>query len=300
MNLEAVETELVSLVKDLDDETSVKLFEKLPKGKRLRSKLILKIAPQSKEAVKLSAIIELIHAASLLHDDVIDDALTRRGAPSLNALFGNKTSIMLGDILYSKAFYELVSMGEEIAKRVSNAVTLLSIGEMMDVELSKRFNPDFDLYFDMIYKKTASLIEASAASAAVIANKNPENYGLYGKNLGIAFQIVDDILDIVSDEKTLGKPALNDYKEGKTTLPYIYLYNDMTEEEKQKLVSYHGKELNVDESKWIKEMFEKYDSVQKSHNFAKKLGLEALKSIESDDRGGDLTAIMKNLIERSY
>ena len=106
----------------------------------LRSKLILKIAGVSDESIKLCAVVEMIHAASLLHDDVIDESDTRRGKPSINALFDNKTSIMFGDILYSKAFTQLTFMDKDIAYTVSNAVTLLSIGEMLDVDLTNDFN----------------------------------------------------------------------------------------------------------------------------------------------------------------
>ena len=95
----------------------------------------------------------MIHAASLLHDDVIDDADTRRGQPSVNALYDNKTSIMFGDILYSRAFTELSQMDKRVAYTISNAVTLLSIGEMIDVDLTNSFNTSYDLYLDMIYKK---------------------------------------------------------------------------------------------------------------------------------------------------
>lgn len=113
--LEKVETLMLEMVSSLGDAKSVELFHKVPKGKRLRAKLILKIAGTSSEALKLAAIVELIHAASLLHDDVIDDACTRRGEASLNALFGNKTAIMLGDILYSKGFSELTFLPQDVA-----------------------------------------------------------------------------------------------------------------------------------------------------------------------------------------
>jgi octaprenyl-diphosphate synthase len=115
----------------------------------------------------------MIHAASLLHDDVIDDAYTRRNKPSLNALYGNKTAIMLGDVLYSKGFFELNNISPEVAKIVSNAVVQLSLGELKDVSLSKAFNLDKEVYLGMIYQKTASLIEASAGAAAVLQeNRN--------------------------------------------------------------------------------------------------------------------------------
>ncbi|WP_187646783.1 polyprenyl synthetase family protein [Nitrosophilus labii] len=292
-----VEKKIEQYIDNLKDEKIKGLYKKLPSGKRLRSKLILKIA-KNEQAVDLAAIIEMIHAASLLHDDVIDDALTRRGAPSINALYGNKTAIMLGDILYSKAFFELTKFSDEIAKNVSNAVTLLSIGEMMDVDLTKAFNTDLDIYLDMIYKKTASLIEASAKCAAILAGKNSEAYALYGKNLGLAFQIVDDILDVVSDSETLGKPVMNDFREGKTTLPYIYLYNSLEQKDREKLLFLFKKEASEDEKMWIKEMMDKTGAIDKSKEFAKRLGFEALKAIDEGDI--ELKEIMKNLIDREY
>jgi octaprenyl-diphosphate synthase len=281
------------------DEHALSLFDKLPAGKRLRAKLILKIAGESETSVKLASIIELIHAASLLHDDVIDDANTRRGIASLNALYGNKTAIMLGDILYSKGFSELTSFSESIAKTVADAVTMLSVGELMDVELSKALQVDEARYFDMIYKKTAVLIEASASAAAQLAGKDVAAFALYGKNLGLAFQIIDDVLDITMDSETLGKPALHDYEEGKTTLPYIYLLESLEGEERDKLVSLYKKHLNKDEAGWIKSIMISSGAIAKSVTLAQKLGHEALDAIQ-DAQSPDLEAVIKNMIEREF
>ncbi len=211
--LQQVKEQIKVFVEECKDEKSLELLDKLATGKMLRSKLILKIAGINEESIRLCAVVEMIHAASLLHDDVIDEADTRRGSPSVNALYDNKTSIMFGDILYSKAFTELTKMDREISYTVSNAVTLLSIGEMLDVDLTETFNTSYDKYLDMIYKKTASLIEASSKAAAILANKDKEKFALYGKNLGLAFQMIDDILDITQDSATLGKPAMLDFVE---------------------------------------------------------------------------------------
>jgi octaprenyl-diphosphate synthase len=235
--LSAVERKIEQFVADLNDKEVSVLYTKLPHGKRLRAKLILKIAGSSLSVVKTAAIVEMIHAASLLHDDVIDDAYTRRNKPSINALYGNKTAIMLGDILYSKGFFELNNISPEVSKIVSNAVIQLSLGELKDVSLSKTFNLDKTIYLEMIYQKTASLIEASAGAAAVLAAKPKDAYMTYGRNLGLAFQMIDDLLDITSDAATLGKPALHDFVEGKTTLPYIYLYEVLDQAGKEKLSS---------------------------------------------------------------
>lgn len=295
--LELVKKQIEGFVEDVDEESVAKLFAKVPQGKMLRSKLILQIAP-TKEGVFLAAVVEMIHAASLLHDDVIDEANTRRGEASINAIFGNKSAIMLGDILYAKAFYELSTLDKRVAQIISNAVVELSIGELLDVQMAQNFNTDQNRYFAMIYKKTASLIEASAMSAAYIANKDEEAFGLYGKNLGLAFQIVDDILDITQDEKTLGKPAMQDFKEGKTTLPYIYLYERLNEEDKRRLLSLFKKELNSQERAWLYEKFEETKALDDAKKMARELGLEALAVLGDED--SRLKDIMSSLIERTY
>jgi octaprenyl-diphosphate synthase len=263
----------------------------------LRSKLILKIAGISDETIKLCAVVEMIQSASLLHDDVIDEADTRRGKPSINALFDNKTSIMFGDILYSKAFAELTLMNKEVAYTIASSVTRLSIGELLDVEMTKEFNSSYDKYLNMIDNKTASLIEASAKSAAIIANKDKESFALYGKNLGLAFQMIDDILDITQDSLTLGKPAMLDFVEGKVTIPYLLLYERI--EDKQKLKSLYKKELNDDEQKWIKESMIKHNVLQDSIQKAKQIGLEAIEAIK-DEQNDELKNIMKQMIDRNF
>ncbi|HIC42780.1 MAG TPA: polyprenyl synthetase family protein, partial [Sulfurimonas sp.] len=271
----------------------------LPHGKRLRAKLVLLIAGESEKSVKLAAIIELIHAASLLHDDVIDEALTRRGVTSVNASDGSKIAVMMGDVLYSKAFTELVAFDDKIAGAVANAVTTLSIGEYIDVKMGESFNNNESAYLDMIYKKTASLIEVTAYCSAVLVGKDEEDYKLYGKNLGLAFQIIDDILDIVSDEKTLGKPALHDYKEGKTTLPYMYLYEALGDKDKKRLKEGHLQDLDADESMWIKTQMKAHTSVEKSYALARSLSDEAIKAVQKHDEQ-NLILILEDMMQRDF
>jgi len=297
--LAKVENLMTQMVESLNDRYVLELFEKVPKGKRLRAKLILKIAGLSDDAYRLAAIVELIHAASLLHDDVIDDALTRRGEESINSLFGNKTSIMLGDILYSKGFSQLTTLPNEVAYKISNAVALLSVGELLDVELSKSFNENQEIYLDMIYKKTASLIEAASASAAFLAKKDVGIYELYGRNLGLAFQVIDDVLDITQDSEKLGKPSLHDFKEGKTTLPYMYLFERVNTEDKQKLLGLFKKDLSQNDKIWIKNRMQETSSLNDSIIFAKNLGFEALNAIKSENDDA-LSSIIKDMIERDF
>jgi len=297
--LSAVELKIEQFISELNDKEVTILYAKLPHGKRLRAKLILKIAGNALPAVKTAAVVEMIHAASLLHDDVIDDAYTRRAKPSLNALYGNKTAIMLGDILYSKGFFELNNISAEVAKIVSNAVTQLSLGELKDVSLSKMFNLDKEIYLEMIYQKTASLIEASAGAAAVLAGKPKEAYMTYGKNLGLAFQMIDDLLDITSDTETLGKPALHDFVEGKTTLPYIYLYEALDEKGQQKLASLHGRVLSLKEQNWIKTEMEERQILLKCYAQARELIEEAVELMNNHGEKA-LSGIALEMIERDF
>lgn len=287
---------LYEFVKECGYNRALEMFNNISSGKKLRSKLILKIAGQNETSLRLCAVIELIHLASLLHDDVIDDSTIRRGKPSINSLFGSKNAIMLGDILYSKGFYEIVSLNPQIAKIISKAVLDLSIGEMMDVDLGSKFSPNLDEYLKMIELKTAVLIEAAARSAAIIAKLDESAYSIYGKNLGLAFQIVDDILDIVSDENKLGKPAFNDYKEGKTTLPYILLYNALSADDKEMLKGLWGKDLDDKEIIWIKDKFSEFNIVEKSKEFAKELGYKAISSVSDEN----LREIVSSMIDREY
>lgn len=292
-----VKEQIKSFIDDCKDQKSLELFDLLPEGKMLRSKLILKIAGVNAKSIKLCAVVEMIHAASLLHDDVIDEADTRRGKPSINALYNSKTSIMFGDILYSRAFTELSQMDKEVAYTISNAVTLLSIGEMIDVDLTDEFNSDYDKYLDMIYKKTASLIEASAKAAAILANKDKDAFATYGKNLGLAFQMVDDILDITQDSATLGKPAMLDFVEGKVTIPYLLLHKKI--DDKSKLEALYKKPLDESEQNWIKEQMNTSGALQESIALAQKIGLEAIEAIK-EQNNEDLTNIMNAMINREF
>ncbi|MEJ2373694.1 MAG: polyprenyl synthetase family protein, partial [Sulfurimonas sp.] len=149
-----VEEQISRLIQEIDYDEVSRLFGMLSGGKRLRAKLVLKIAKGHEDAPLLAAIVELIHAASLLHDDVIDEAMTRRGQASVNATEGSKTAVMLGDILYSKAFTELVVFDKMVAQTIAASVTALSKGEMMDVKMAESFNSDEQKYLDMLYLKT--------------------------------------------------------------------------------------------------------------------------------------------------
>ncbi|KEA46670.1 octaprenyl-diphosphate synthase [Campylobacter mucosalis] len=297
--MQQIDNLMTNFIRELGYDYANEMFLKVSSGKKLRSKLLLKIAPNTDEAFRLCAVIELIHLASLLHDDVIDDANLRRGKPSINALFGTKDAIMLGDILYSKGFFELCKFDKSISLEISNAVSKLSIGELMDVKLSCDFNADISKYLKMIEYKTAVLIEASAVCGAILAGFNADKFRIYGKNLGLAFQIIDDVLDITQDEKTLGKPNLNDFKEGKVTLPYLYLYQNLDKNGADRLKNLYKKELDSQEKEWIKNSMIEHKSIQKSVTMAKNLAQEAIEAI-SEYKNDGLEEIIKSMIDREF
>ncbi|MGX3045755.1 polyprenyl synthetase family protein [Helicobacter sp. T3_23-1056] len=295
-----------------------KIYSAIKSGKMLRSKLIFAILGQRlsnpkstnptkssnilESAIDLCAVIELVQCASLLHDDVIDEAKTRRGVPSVNATFGNKNAIMLGDVLYSKAYFHLADFPLSIAKSVSNAVCALSRGEIDDVLYSSEFQPSLEVYYKILEDKTASLIASSAESSAILAGLDSLKYYEYGKNLGLAFQIVDDLLDITQDEATLGKPSMNDLREGKSTLPYILLYDeiDLTKDfaKKEEFLSHFYKRDSV-AIEWFKKSFDTYKIIEKTQKIAQDFIAEALNAIK-DEQNPTLEQIATSMIDRRF
>ena len=169
----------------------------------------------------------------------------------------------------------------------------------MDVRLSKSFHADEQAYMQMIYQKTAALIEATAASAAILAGKDAHIYGVYGRNLGIAFQIVDDILDISQSSEQLGKPAMHDFEEGKSTLPYIYLFESLNESDRKRLKSLHAKKLSEEEKEWIRAMMDETGALKKAYLYAKELGDEAVSLMEGAGETS-LADIVTAMIERDF
>ena len=203
-------------------------------GKRIRPALVLLMARafgyQGTQHQMLAAMIEFIHTATLLHDDVVDEADLRRGKSSANALFA---SVLVGDFLYTRAFQMIVAVNDmRILPVLSDATNLIAEGEVM--QLVNVRNPAIDekRYMEVIYAKTARLFEVSAVLGALIAHaseKEIEAAAAYGRSLGIAFQLVDDLLDYAGETDVLGKTVGNDLREGKMTLPLIFLMSHCDE-----------------------------------------------------------------------
>lgn len=267
-------------------------------GKMLRSKLILTIAPDSPQSIKLCAIIELIHFASLLHDDVIDNSILRRGKQSINAKYGDKNAIMLGDILYSKAFYEISMIDSRLSSVIADCVLRLSLGELEDVALAENINLDENKYLKMIEYKTAALIETSAFCAGILINENSDKYKIYGNSLGIGFQIIDDLLDITLDDSKLGKSGFSDFKEGKMTLPYIYLYQAMNKDEQENLLSYFKQEIDISAKQWIVEKMQKYHIFSQIKHRIESYKTKALSVLDKED--STLKMIISDMLDREF
>src|SRR5512141_47382 len=210
-------------------------------GKRLRPMLVLLSGRMLGDAnpmlIRMAAVVEMIHTATLVHDDVIDLAKTRRGRPSINVVWGNHTSVLAGDWLYMQAFH--VALRERNFAILDVLITLTQMmveGELLQLERIGKIGVTEADYMELIDRKTASLFSACARLGAMCAHAGDDaetRLSEYAWNLGIAFQLIDDILDFTSREKILGKPVGNDLREGKVTLPLIYALETADAEERK-------------------------------------------------------------------
>jgi octaprenyl-diphosphate synthase len=199
-------------------------------GKRLRPLLVLLAAracgQQGEEHIDAAAVIEFIHTATLLHDDVVDGSSLRRGRETANQVFGNAASVLVGDFLYSRSFQMMVALNRmAIMKIMGDATNAIAEGEVLQLMNAHDPNTTEARYLDVIHRKTARLFQAAAQLGAVVSDASPvivESLARYGKHIGTAFQLVDDALDYQADEAALGKHLGDDLAEGKPTLPLIY------------------------------------------------------------------------------
>jgi octaprenyl-diphosphate synthase len=225
-----VEDDLVR-VEDLFAEQARSDVRLVSEGKRVRPALLLlasRLCGYGEErAVVLAATVEFIHAATLLHDDIIDEATVRRGRRSVNSRWGNDVTVLLGDFLYTKSMAMALSQDNLPILRLLSDVTLHMIeGEILEIERDGNMQVTEEDHLDLIRRKTADLFAACTRIGALLGGVNEkrmEALTSYGLNLGICFQMVDDLLDFTAEEETLGKPVANDLREGKVTLPMIFL-----------------------------------------------------------------------------
>ena len=210
-------------------------------GKRLRPMLTIAAARMcgydGADHVRLAASVEFMHTATLLHDDVVDESDMRRGKKTARILWGNEASVLVGDFLLGQAFKMMVDVGDLEALRIlSDAAAVIAEGEVMQLMVSKNTETNEDEYLAVINAKTAALFSAAAEVGAVLANRpKAEQAALrsYGKNLGIAFQLVDDVLDYSGDQEKLGKSVGDDFREGKITLPVVLAYRRGDDSERE-------------------------------------------------------------------
>ncbi|BCD69863.1 polyprenyl synthetase family protein [Helicobacter suis] len=294
----AIQARIQSFLEEVKSPQVLKMVQNLGQGKMLRSQLILAICSNHPQIVDFCAIIEMIQSASLLHDDVIDHAQTRRGNPSLNATFGNTNAIMLGDVFYSKAFCELANFSKEIVQLIAQSVVELSRGEIKDVQGCLAFNPNKAIYLDTIEDKSASLIAASSCGAALLQGLEPSKYRDFGRHFGMAFQMVDDLLDITQSQEVLGKPALSDFKEGKSTLPYILLHQKLNPADQKKLASYFKVE-SEEVQEWCLEKFKEFGIAQEVLKEARGYVDLALEAINGEDNVA-LERMASAILERTF
>ena len=265
---ERIKTKLIS---------KVDLVEKMTKyhldtgGKRLRALLTLgssKLCGYEKGTrdVNLAACVELIHAATLMHDDVIDNGELRRGKKTINKIWGNQSSILVGDYLLSRCFEMMVEDGDqEVLKLLSSTSAEISQGEVLQLQHNREIDMLEETYLKIISSKTASLFAAATKVGAILSNqenKVKDALEFYGKNLGLTFQIADDTLDYNSELKLFGKEIGNDFFEGKVTLPIILLNQKANVDEKKDIKNcFLNHERSESDFKSILGLIKKYDII---------------------------------------
>jgi len=277
-DLRRVEEEMaLESVSSVEAITTIGRYLQSSGGKRLRPSLLLlssKLFGESgPSAIRLGAVVEIIHAATLVHDDVIDAAETRRGRPSTNAQWGNHTSVLAGDWLYMQAFQIAVRERNFRVLDVLTALTQMMVeGELLQLERIGHINVSEADYMELVHRKTAALFSACARLGAMVSGADSQaedKLGEYAWNLGMAFQLVDDMLDFTAREQTLGKPVGGDLREGKITLPLIYALEEATAEERAS-IEFILKERTYDRVPFrqVRAIIERYNGFERTQDRA--------------------------------
>ena len=247
---------------------------------------------------KAAAMMELLHVATLIHDDIVDDAKTRRGKPSIKQIWKNKISVLMGDYILSKALINMVSLKDfEALDLISKTAEKLSAGEILQMEKSITRNMTKNIYYDMINQKTASLISSSCELGAITTSKSDidrKATSEYGKNLGMAFQIKDDLFDFLGSEFQTGKESGGDVKKNMLTLPLIYSIESTSRKERNRLKAIIRKKKKSSETIMeIKEIIEKSGGFNYANKKLDEFSSNAIDSISSYNDG----EIKNSLIE---
>jgi len=280
-----IDVEIKNSLGTVDPEELQKSTQHLIKagGKKIRPSLVVlsseAVGGTVEVAIKTAAAVELIHTFSLIHDDIMDKDEMRRGEPSVHVLWGESMAILAGDTLFSKAFETVLEtpVNSISYERVLNALKTvvdscikICEGQASDMCFEGNFEVNEEEYMNMIYKKTGALIAAATRSGAILGGGNPEEVEIlteYGRLIGLAFQIQDDYLDVISEEENLGKPVGSDIVEGKMTLMVVHALSNASDEDKEELISIlkDGEDTDVDRAI---ELFEKYGSIKYTRDIA--------------------------------
>ena len=307
---ERIKTQLKSKVELVEEMTAYHLNTG---GKRLRALLTLGSAKlcgylKGGRDINLAACIELIHAATLMHDDVIDNGEIRRGKKTLNFVWGNQSSILVGDYLLSRCFEMMVEDGNlEILRLLSSTSAQIAQGEILQLQHKGEIDMLEETYFKIILAKTGKLFAAATKVGAILGNKNnkiKDALEFYGKNLGLTFQIADDSLDYNSELNLFGKKIGNDFYEGKITLPIIVIYQKANDAEKIKIKEFFTKK-NRDEKnlKVILELIKKYNIISQCYKKAEHfidLASNSLSIFDNSDEKRILEKLTSFSLERSF
>ena len=307
---ERIKSKLSSKVELVDEMTSYHLRTG---GKRLRALLTLGSAKlcgyqKGSRDVNLAACVELIHAATLMHDDVIDNSDVRRGKKTLNKIWGNQSSILVGDYLLSRCFEMMVEDGNlEVLKLLSSTSAEISQGEVLQLQHKGEVDMLEETYLKIISAKTASLFAAATKVGSILANQDKkikDALEFYGKNLGLTFQIADDTLDYNSDLKFFGKEIGNDFFEGKVTLPIILLYQKLDEKKKKYLKTiFEKEERNNDDLKFVLDLIKKNNIINDCYIKAEyfiNLASNALSIFNSSKEKDILKKLTSFSLERNF
>ena len=307
---ERIKSQLVSKVDLVQTMTNYHLNTG---GKRLRALLTLGSAKlcgylKGGRDINLAACVELIHAATLMHDDVIDNGEIRRGKKTLNSVWGNQSSILIGDYLLSRCFEMMVEDENlEVLKLLSSTSAKIAQGEILQLQHKGEIDMLEETYFKIISSKTAELFAAATKVGAILGNKNnkiKEALGFYGKNLGLIFQIADDTLDYNSDLNLFGKKIGNDFFEGKITLPIILLSQKTNNLEKNQIKEFFSNK-NRDEKNFqiILELIKKYNIVKECYKKAEhfiNLSSNSLSILENSEEKKIFENLTSFSLERSF
>ncbi len=259
-------------------------------GKRLRPMLVLLSAKacnysgEGEKAIELATIIEFIHTATLLHDDVVDASNLRRGQETANALWGNEASVLVGDFLYSRAFQMMVHLGSlSIMEILAKATNVITEGEVL--QLMHRHNPAVSesIYQQVIYAKTAALFEVATQLGGIIGSSHETHIHAltdYGRHLGMIFQLIDDILDYSSTHEQLGKNPGDDLADGKVTLPFIHAFKHCSARDRSMLEQAIKSGLRENFSS-VRNVIESTGGIEYTYALARQLAAKALKALDA-------------------